>query len=73
MASAIDKFSELERQILHAVEIIKSTRAEKDAAQKKLAEAHGEIERLERERDLIRSKVESLVGMLSELTEESLV
>ena len=73
MASAADNFSELEQRILHAVEVIKSTRAEKEIAHKQLAMAQGQIERLERERDLIRNKVESLLEMLSKLTEESLV
>ena len=71
MASAADKFSELEQRILRAVDVIKSTRAEKEIAQKQLAVAHSQIERLERERDLIRDKVESLLEMLSEITEES--
>ena len=73
MAFTVDGFPELEERILRAVEVIKSTRAERATAEKELAMARAQIERLERERDLIRNKVESLLKMLSELTEESLV
>ncbi len=73
MVSAMDKFSELEQRILNAVQLIKSTRAERETAEKELALAHAQIERLEQERDMIRHKVESLLELLSELTEESLV
>ena len=80
MASALDKFSELEERILRTIEAVKSTRAEKETADKELALARARIDRLVREldqlkgeRDLIRVKVESLLEILSELTEESLV
>ena len=80
MESAADKFGELEERILRAIEMIKSARMEKEIAEKQLRMARVQIEDLERElgqlkreRDLVRTKVESLLETLSELTEESLV
>ena len=80
MESAADKFGELEERILRAIEMIKSARMEKEIAEKQLRMARVQIEdldrelgQLKRERDLVRTKVESLVETLSELTEESLV
>ena len=80
MASAVDKFDELEEQILRAIEVVKATQAEKETAEKQLTTAQARIERLEREldqlkneRDLVRIKVESLLETLSQLTGESVV
>jgi chromosome segregation ATPase len=79
-SSAIEKFEELETRILRAVELVKTTRREKDALEKELAGARAQISRLEREmgelsreREMVKNKVESLLENLSELTEETLV
>ena len=77
---AFDKFTELETRILRTIELVKTTRQERDAAEKELSGARKQIDRLEREieelrreRDLVKNKVESLLENLSALTEESLV
>ena len=74
------KFQELEAQILRTIELVKSTRREKESLEKELAGAQrliakleNELNELRRDRTLARSKVESLLETLSELTEESLV
>ena len=78
--SAADKFSELENRIARTIELVKTSRHERDDAVKELAMARkriGELERenedLKRERELVKNKVESLLDNLSELTEETLV
>jgi chromosome segregation ATPase len=80
MPAATDKFSELETRIMRAIELVKTTRQEKEKAEKELLNARSqiknlerEIEQLRRERDLVKNKVESLLGNLSELNEETFV
>ena len=80
MPPASDKFSELETRIMRTIELVKTTRQEKDKAEKELLAARSqiknlerELEQLRRERDLVKNKVESLLENLSELTEETLV
>ena len=80
MPPASDKFSELESRITRTIELVKTTRHEREKAEKELLTARSqiknlewEIEQLRRERDLVKNKVESLLENLSELTEESLV
>ena len=80
MPSSSDKFSELESRIMRTIELVKTTRQEKDKAEKELFAARSqirnlerELEQLRRERDLVKNKVESLLENLSELTEETLV
>ena len=80
MAVAQDRFGELEARILQTIELVRTTRQEKQIAEKELAAARFRIERLEeeieqlkREREMVKTKVESLLDHLSELTEESLV
>ena len=80
MPSASDKFSELETRITRTIDLVKTTRQEKDKAERELMAARSqiknlerELEQLRRERDLVKNKVESLLENLSELTEESLV
>ena len=80
MPSASDNFSELETRIMRTIELVKTTRQEKDKAERELLAARSHIKELERElgqlgreRDLVKNKVESLLENLSELTEESLV
>ena len=79
MTTVPDKFAELETRILRTIELVKTTRQEKDRAQTELATARStiaglekELEQLRRERDLVKNKVESLLETLSELTEETL-
>ena len=76
----MDRFDELENRIVHTVELVKSTRQEKAQAEKELASMRKqtaalerELEQLRRERDLVKNKIESLLEMLAELTEEKLV
>ena len=80
MTTTSDKFVELETRILRTIELVKTTRQEKDRAEKELAGARGTISRLEkelddlrRERDLVKNKVEALLENLSEITEETVV
>jgi len=75
-ATAADKFAELENRIVRTIELVKSTRKEKDAAERELGFARKqistleeEIEELKKERDLVKNKVESLLENLTELTE----
>jgi chromosome segregation ATPase len=75
-----DKFSELETRITRTIEVVKTTRQEKDRAEKELLAARSqiknlerELEQLRRERDLVKNKVESLLENLSELSEETVV
>ena len=80
MMSATDKFAELETRILRTIELVKTTRQEKDRAEEELNAARAtvsrlekEVEQLRRERDLVKNKVESLLETLTELTEEAVV
>ena len=78
--TTFDKFDELEGRINRTVDLVKTTRQEKPAAERDLAVARSQIKMLEREleqlkqeRDLIKNKVESMLDTLSELTEETVV
>jgi len=80
MSAAFFKFDELEERIHRTIDLVKTTRQERAAAEKELAAMRVQIKTLEREldqlreeRDLIKHKVESLLETLSELTEESVV
>ena len=80
MPSATDTFSELEARIIRTVEFVKTTRRDKEKAERELLDARSQIRDLERElkqlrreRDLVKNKVESLLENLSELSEESFV
>ena len=80
MISASDKFTELETRILRTIELVKTTRQERDRAETELNAAKAavsrlekEVEQLRRERDLVKNKIESLLSTLSELTEEAVV
>jgi chromosome segregation ATPase len=80
MTSATDKFSELETRILRTIELVKTTRLERERAERELQSARAiisrheqELEQLRRERDLIKNRIESLVETLSEVTEETVV
>jgi chromosome segregation ATPase len=74
--TAVDKFAELEARISRTIELVKTTRKERDNAERELAMAkrqvstlENEIEELKRERELVKNKVESLLDNLTELTE----
>lgn len=80
MPSATDRFSELEARIIRTIELVKTTRQEKEKAERELLDARSQIRDLElelkqlrHERDLVKNKVESLLENLSELTEERFV
>ena len=80
MTTASEKFAELETRILRTIELVKTTRQERDRVETELAAARAtianlekELEQLRRERDLVKNKVESLLDTLSELTEETVV
>jgi chromosome segregation ATPase len=80
MISSTDTFAELETRILKTIELVKTTRQERDRAEKELTNARNEIlrmekelEQLRRERDLVKNKVETLLETLTELTEETVV
>ena len=80
MTSGPDKLAELETRILRTIELVKTTRQERDLAQSELtasratvARLEKELEHLRRERDQVRNKVETLLETLSELTEETVV
>jgi chromosome segregation ATPase len=80
MSSATDKFGELETRILRTIELVKTTRQERDRARTDLQAARADVTRLEkeleqlrRERDLVKNRIETLLESLSELTEETVV
>jgi chromosome segregation ATPase len=80
MTSAPDKFAELETRILRTIELVKTTRLEKDQAQKELMTARAtvarleqELEHLKRERDQVKNKIETLLETLAEFSEETVV
>ena len=75
-----DKFAELETRILRTIELVKTTRQERERAETDLSVARAtitrlekELEQLRRERDLVKNKVESLIETLSELNEAAVV
>jgi len=79
-SSATEKFAELETRIQRTIELVKTTRQERDRSESELKVARASITRLEkeleqlrRERDLVKNRIESLLQSLSELTEESVV
>ena len=80
MNSASDKFAELETRILRTIELVKTTRQERDRAETELqttraavARLEIEVEQLRQERDLVKNKVESLLETLAEFAEEIVV
>ena len=80
MNATTDKFAELETRILRTIELVKTTRQERDRVETELqvsrtavARLEKELEQLRRERDLVKNRVESLLETLAELTEETVV
>jgi cell division protein FtsB len=76
----VDKFAELEARIARTIDMVKTMRREKEAAEKELAAVRSRADRLEREmaelkndRDVIKNKVETLLDSLAALTEDALV
>jgi len=74
--TAADKFAELEDRIIRTIELVKTTRKQKDAAERELTFAQKQISRLEeeieglkQERDLVKNRIENLLENLSEITE----
>lgn len=74
--TAADKFAELEDRIVRTIELVKTTRKQKEAAereltfaQKQVALLEAEIEELKQERDMVKNRVEALLENLNELAE----
>ena len=74
--TAADKFAELEDRIIRTIDLVKTTRKQKDSAereltfaQKQISRLEEEIEALKQERDLVKNKIEILLDNLSEITE----
>ena len=74
--TAADKFAELEDRIIRTIDLVKTTRKQKDSAERELTFAQKQISRLEeeivalkQERDLVKNKIEILLENLNEITE----
>ena len=74
--TAADKFAELEDRIIRTIDLVKTTRKQKDAAERELTFAQKQISRLEeeieglkQERDLVKNRIENLLENLNEITE----
>jgi chromosome segregation ATPase len=74
--TAADKFAELEDRIIRTIDLVKTTRKQKESlereltfAQKQISRLEEEIEALKQERDLVKNKIEILLENLSEITE----
>ena len=74
--TAADKFAELEDRIIRTIDLVKTTRKQKDAAERELSFAQKQISRLEeeieglkQERDLVKNRIEILLDNLNEITE----
>jgi chromosome segregation ATPase len=80
-AVATDDFAALEDRVLRTVELLKSERAARAAAEAKVSELHqsleaqtaellrveSEVEAFKSERDLVRGRIERLLAQLDEL------
>ena len=74
--TAADKFAELEDRIIRTIDLVKTTRKQKEAAERELTFAQKQISRLEeeieglkQERDLVKNRIEILLENLNEITE----
>ncbi|HZI50821.1 MAG TPA: hypothetical protein VFE29_03285 [Terriglobia bacterium] len=74
--TAADKFAELEDRIIRTIDLVKTTRKQKEVAERELGFAQKQISRLEeeieglkQERDLVKNRIEILLENLSEITE----
>ena len=79
MSGAFERFEELEKGIAEAINLIKAMRLEKSVLEKDLTQARreihqleGELDKLRREREAVKNKVESLLESLAEITAGSL-
>jgi chromosome segregation ATPase len=80
--TSTDDFAALEEKILRAVELLKSERAARAAAEARVAELHrsledqtaellrveAEVEAFKSEREVVRTRIERLLGQLDELS-----
>ncbi|AXC14299.1 hypothetical protein ACPOL_5041 [Acidisarcina polymorpha] len=80
-SAAIDDFTALEQRVLKTVELLKSERAARAAAEARATELHqsletqtaellrveSEVEAFKNERDLVRGRIERLLGQLEEI------
>jgi chromosome segregation ATPase len=74
--TAADKFAELEDRIIRTIDLVKTTRKQKEIAERELGFAQKQVSRLEeeieglkQERDLVKNRIEILLENLSEITE----
>jgi len=77
-----DDFAALEQRVFRAIELLKTERAARSEAEAKVAELHqsletqtmdllraeSELEAFKGERDLVRGRIEKLLGQLDELS-----
>lgn len=77
-----DDFAALEQRVLRAIELLKTERAARAEAEAKVAELHrsletqtmellraeSELEAFKSERDMVRGRIEKLLGQLDELS-----
>jgi chromosome segregation ATPase len=77
-----DDFAALEQRVLRAIELLKAERAARSEAETKVAELHrsletqtmellraeSDLEAFKSERDLVRGRIERLLGQLDELS-----
>ena len=77
--NGLEKFSHLEDKIYRTIELTKTLRQEKEDLERKLAnkkasgtdeELASEVQRLQAERDLIRSKVEKIMDAIAAIDPE---
>jgi chromosome segregation ATPase len=80
MADALDEFKSLEERIARAIDVINTTRSEKEtlardlaAARREVRELQDQLDGLREQRKAVRGRVESLIASISELTEKRLV
>ncbi len=76
--NGLEKFSHLEDKIYRTIELTKTLRQEKEELERQLANYRGgdggqlveELERLQAERDLIRTKVEKILDAIARIDPE---
>ena len=77
--NGLEKFSHLEDKIYRTIELTKTLRQEKEELERQLASYRGgagddelvaEVQRLQAERDLIRTKVEKILDAISHIDPE---
>ena len=77
--NGLEKFSHLEDKIYRTIELTKTLRQEKEELERQLANYHGgagdeqlvtDVQRLQAERDLIRTKVEKILDAIGRIDPE---